>query len=247
MNVLSYTVVSVLFVRSDEGCQVVLPYVSSLSWWACEPTLSHMITRGGWGFMLTHIITIGMWSYHVMKIHMVTRGPWGHTAALIITIGSWETVVMSRLWGCELAATVTHSRHFVWVLWCWQLHLQLLTLRQLMCFMFPTCCFLERYPCFLLLLLCLCRFSAEDIWIFMSILKIDSYSTIGVNFLQNTCLHSSHYNSMTLCKTAVTPLLKYWSYCSLAQSHRILAPWCKHDRLSLVSSKCDLWFHLCDY
>ena len=30
----------------------------------------------------------------------------------------------------------------------------------------------------------------------------------------------SHYMSMAYCKTAVSPLLTYWRYCSLAQSHR---------------------------
>ena len=33
--------------------------------------------------------------------------------------------------------------------------------------------------------------------------------------------------SMLLCKTAVTPLLTYWSYCSLALSHRSIPHHCK--------------------
>ena len=63
-----------------------------------------------------------------------------------------------------------------------------------------------------------------------------------------------NYWSIAYCKTAVTPLLTHWSYCSLALSHRddILASslWCKNTWIVPArSARCPLrgYFMLPDY
>ena len=60
--------------------------------------------------------------------------------------------------------------------------------------------------------------------------------------------HFVHSISMAQCKTAVTPLLTHWSYCSLALSHRFfkLNSWRLHKFLSIVyfPDCCDKLFEL---
>ena len=63
------------------------------------------------------------------------------------------------------------------------------------------------------------------------------------------------FTSMALCKTAVTPMLMHWSYCSLALSHfqnRVLEPCgtqCKHDdsrchkaKVRPIPKQCVFWW-----
>ena len=50
-----------------------------------------------------------------------------------------------------------------------------------------------------------------------------------------TLLHLQNHNSMVWCKTAVTPLLTHWSYCSLALNHQIIA--------KKILKRFQLWAH----